>query len=101
MKTIEHTTNVPLTKNGSVADETQLPTCLNVGTIELLSYKYLCAPPGNACATFKEQFSPTAEVIVHEMCSLKETCISSTFPQADLSDVGTTKVELKYQCLGK
>ena len=101
MKPTEHTTKVTLTKNGSVADETQLPTCLNVGTIKLLKYRYLCAPPGSACTTSKETFSSTAEVIVHEMCSLKETCISSRFPQADLSDVGTTTVELKYQCLGK
>ena len=101
MGTVEHTTKVTLTKNGSVADGTHLPTCFNVGTIKLLKYKYLCAPPGSACTTFKETFSSTAEVIVHEMCSLKETCISSTFPQADLSDLGRTTVELNYQCLGK
>ena len=101
MKPTEHTTKVTLTKNGSVADETQLPTCLNVGTIKLLSYRYLCAPSGSACTPFKEKLSLAAEAIVHEMCSLKETCISSKFPQADLSDVGRTTVELKYQCLGK
>ena len=70
-------------------EEESFPTCNNGGKINLLSYQ--------RCSTYQcnTSLSTKEKLVIHEMCSLKRTCVTSKFPQVNAT------INVTYQCLSK
>lgn len=97
-----HTRRLSLDKNGNIIYDTQLPQCDNGGRIKLLSYKFLQCPPGEPCNVESyEELSLESEVIIHKICSMKQSCVRASFPPTDLLNLDTPVVEVTFRCLGK
>ena len=77
-------------KTGYVEEES-FPTCNNSGTINLLSYRYQGCSSPQQC---NNSLSTKEKLVIHEMCSLKRTCVTSKFPRVN------AEINVTYQCLG-
>ena len=106
--TLTFTTNakvqiIKLKVDGSVADTSGLPSCYDAGRIDLMSYKYIknVCTPSSRCNGKESVLSLKAEVLIHQMCSSRDTCISGRFPSWDLKVLGVDAIRVEYRCLGK
>lgn len=92
---------IKLNLNGSISDTSKLPTCHEGGSIDLVSYKYIknVCSSGGYCYLKEALLSETAELLLHEMCSSRGTCIPRSFPASDLQDIGVDTIEVRYYCL--
>ena len=101
--TRDHQQIIKLNNDGSVADASNLPKCSDGARINLLSYSILnenCIPNINC----EVQLSPTQQVYIHQMCSLKEACevmnLSIKDKRSDLNGRNFF-LKVKYECLGE
>ena len=94
---------IKLNLNGSISDTSKLPTCHEGGSIDLVSYKYIkkVCSSGGYCYRKEAVLSATAELLLHDMCSSRSTCISRSFPASDLKDIGVDTIEVRFNCLGE
>ena len=72
------------------------------GQIDLVSYRYIkhVCTLGSQCEN-QANLSPKAEVLIHQMCSSRDTCISGKLPSWDLKVLGVDAIQVEYRCLGK
>lgn len=94
------TTVVTLYNNGTAIDTAMFPKCIVGERIDLLSYKYISRHCSVESACYLP-LSATAEVLLHEMCSLQEACSDFTFPVSDIGGKQLKGVSIEYECLGK
>lgn len=93
-------TVVKLYNNGSAADTALFPKCAVGERIDLLSYNFIsrdCSIDSPCNVTL----SATAEFLLHQKCSLQESCLNVTFPISDIRDKNVKGISIEYQCLGK
>lgn len=93
-----HVHNITVNNNGHIAHGSILPACGSSGMINLLSYKYFNCGFGISCDfSLERNLSAASELIIHEMCSMKQKCTQSRFP---ISDTYNERIiQLEYHCL--
>ena len=94
---------INLNANGSIVSSSELPSCSSGDRINLLSYKYLgyMCSSSNQCIRREYNLSQPAEVLIHQMCSSRDTCISRNLPSNDLSVRKVDILQVEYKCLGR
>ena len=95
---------IPLNPDGSLIHVSDVPNCGSGRKIHLMSYRYCQIECSfDQCnSTFETAFSPEAELLFHERCSMQSECTNLCFSlRTDLQKNQTNAVCLKYQCLGK
>lgn len=90
---------ISLDSDGNLIHPSKVPDCGSGRKIFLISYSYQQIQCDYDCHTVhKEPLLPADTMLLHEMCSMKETCNNLSFTKKPGE---FNSVKLKFQCLSK